>query len=248
VEAAEALGETQDADRWRARAEQLQDAIDANLYADGAYQGANGAIVWPVCIHPFDDERLAPSHYDAMWEALQPTLAQPEAGPDGKTRGLYEVKRVISLAKATRGDPVWDARVQEALRWIATEHAQPDTRVMGEEWLLEDGEVVSTVAQPHVWEQILFYLAALEAYPPAGVDVEGVRDCDGVLGRLTAASDDEPAAAANDGSSGDDAAGAAPGGGADLAATGGGTAALALALVGAVAAMRRRRHESGPVE
>lgn len=32
---------------------------------------------------------------------------------------------------------------------------------------MRDGRVLSVVAQPHVWEQALFYLAALQAYGSA---------------------------------------------------------------------------------
>ena len=51
-----------------------------------------------------------------------------------------------------------------------------DTHVMGEFWRIfgegDDREVRSIQGQPHVWEQVLFYLAALEAYPPDDLEFE----------------------------------------------------------------------------
>jgi len=54
------------------------------------------------------------------------------------------------------------------VNWIADHHARSNsTHVMGEAWVREtyaDGEVDSAVSQPHVWEQLLFYLTSLIAY------------------------------------------------------------------------------------
>lgn len=242
VRAAEALGEDADAARWADRRDALGAAIDTNLATDGVYGGGNGVVVWPVCLHPFDDPRFAERHYDAVWDRLAPTFRQPGDGADGRIRGLYESKGLLALAKATRDLPGWNDRVRAGLRWVATEHAEPDTRVMGEEWLLRDGDIVSGVSQPHVWEQVLFYLAALEAWPPAEVDVAGVRDCDGAIGRLQAAATDGPApeSAQQPTDAPTDATDVPPGPPTPaLPATGGGAAVivLAMALLGA----RRQR-------
>ena len=47
---------------------------------------------------------------------------------------------------------------------------------MGEFWRIfgegDDREVRSIQGQPHAWEQVLFYLAALEAYPPDGLEFD----------------------------------------------------------------------------
>lgn len=242
VKAAEAFGESEDADRWAARRDELGQAIDDQLYSDGVYGGGNGVIVWPVCLREYDDPRFADAHYDAVWERLTATFAQPEAGTDGRIRGLYESKGLLALAKATRDLPGWNERVRSGLRWVASEHAEPDTRVMGEEWMYRDGDVVSGVSQPHVWEQVLFYLAALEAWPPAQVDVTDTRDCDGVIERLRSsgepmpapAPDPDPDGVADDADPGADA-------GTPTPATGGGSAALlGVGLVGLAWRMRRR--------
>lgn len=240
VKAARALGEDADAQAWAARRDELGAAIDEHLAEDGVYAGGNGVIVWPVCLHDFDDPRFADAHYDAVWQRLAPSFEQPAAGADGRIRGLYESKGLLALAKATRGLPGWDERVRDALRWVATEHAEHDTHVMGEEWLYEDGDVVSGVSQPHVWEQVLFYLAAVEAWPPDEVDVEAVRDCEGAIGRLQAAGSVDLAGSADrDANPGP----ATPrdGGDRSLPATGGGAAAAVglLALAGSVGMTRR---------
>ncbi|MBW3561594.1 MAG: hypothetical protein KY437_03775 [Actinobacteria bacterium] len=181
VKAAEVLGETADAERWTSRREELRTAIEGELYTDGSYGGGNGVIVWPVCFHPYDHERFEPSQYDAIWGRLAPTFEEPQ--PGDPQAGLYESKGLIALVKAQRDDPVRLAQVRRGLTWIAEHHAEPGTHIMGEEWLTEDGEVVSTVSQPHVWEQILFYLASLEAWPPAEL-ADAPTDCADVIGRL----------------------------------------------------------------
>ena len=49
--------------------------------------------------------------------------------------------------------------------------------------MVDDCDVVPINAQLHTWEQTLFYLAALEAYPPAdiAVRVEQFADCGGAI-------------------------------------------------------------------
>jgi hypothetical protein len=56
-------------------------------------------------------------------------------------------------------------RVKRGLRWIAQIQAGwQKTGILGEAWYVRDGRVISVVSQPHVWEQVLFYLAAVKAY------------------------------------------------------------------------------------
>ncbi len=254
VQAARALGHDADAERWQARAAELRDAIEANLYADGSYGNGNGVIVWPVCFHPLDDPRFADGQYAAIWDRIGPTFDEPAAG--ARTRGLYESKGLIALAKAARDRQPWRDRLERGLHWIATQHAQPGTHIMGEEWLVENGEVVSTVSQPHVWEQVLFYLAALETYPPAGVTPRP--GCGGVAAAIRGESAGRAApvtarpGTTSQGSAGD----ARPTTPADatarlLPATGGGArttlagALLTLGGLGVASRARRRRRMTG---
>jgi len=113
----------------------------------------------PVCLKPLDNPKMQ-QQYEAMWQDnVEPTV-------DGeKTTGQYESKTLIGLAKAWKGTEKMD-RVKRGLKWVADKHATPDTHVMGEAWLRWDGEVITQVSQPHAWEQVLFYMAALETYPP----------------------------------------------------------------------------------
>jgi hypothetical protein len=184
----------------------------------GAY-GTAGAgfpmaeVVWPVGFTPYTDpetdELVEPgaeptvdnpyehpriqSHLDAVYESIAPAFDAP--APEGADTGQYEVKGLISLVKARReesgtGDVAGSQRdIFEGLDWIATEHATPDTHVMGEAWKVFEGadgepEVRSIVSQPHAWEQILVYMCALEAFPPE--DVADAADGDGVGGVVAA--------------------------------------------------------------
>ncbi len=49
-------------------------------------------------------------------------------------------------------------------RFEEVQAAAQETGILGETWQVRDGRIASIVSQPHVWEQVLFYLAALEAY------------------------------------------------------------------------------------
>lgn len=85
-------------------------------------------------------------------------------------RGQYEAKALLGLAHAYRalGDDAGLERVRGGLRWIADVQAgYQETGILGEAWYLRHGRVASVVAQPHVWAQALFYLAAIESYGSA---------------------------------------------------------------------------------
>ncbi|MFC4359146.1 hypothetical protein ACFO0N_14460 [Halobium salinum] len=194
VRAARALGEEEDVTRFGRRRDELAAAIETHLWSpgDGAYSrtgsllhrlfdhprvpevvralpilpGTRGVptLSWPADYADADDPRMA-RHLDHVWETVAPSFAEPAAGR--RRFGMYESKALVALAKAWRDDPERMARVCEGVRWIAHEHATSDTHVLGEGWLLEDGDVVSVVSQPHTFTGLLFYYAALEAFPPA---------------------------------------------------------------------------------
>jgi hypothetical protein len=193
VRAARVLGEDGDARRFRRRRDELAAAIETHLWnpVDGAYSrtgsllhrlldhphvpdvvsalpilpGTRGVptLAWPAAYADADDSRMA-RHLESVYDAVAPSFAEPAAGE--RQFGMYESKALVALAKAWRDDPARLERVREGVRWIAHEHATPDTGVLGEGWLLEDGEVVSVVSQPHTFTGLLFYYAALEAFPP----------------------------------------------------------------------------------
>jgi hypothetical protein len=118
-----------------------------------------------------DEERFS-KHLDYVWKDMADTFRNES------DRGLYESKGLLALAKHEKGEPRMED-VRKGLHWVATEHATNDTQVMGEVWIQEDDDIKSAVSQPHTWEQILFYMAALETWTPDDVDAEA--GCGGAL-------------------------------------------------------------------
>jgi hypothetical protein len=207
VTAAEALGKDEQAAVYRGRRSELADAVERLLYAEadpsenrpGFYGKKKGfpmaPLAWPICWDDYDTHRMR-NHLHAVWQQISTSFAEPAAGEKGS--GLYEAKGLVPLAQATRNSPVsapdldgevTGADVKAGIDWIANRHATPDTHIMGEIWIrreTEDGpEVKTTISQPHIWEQILFYLAALEAYPPSDdYDLALEESCGGVIDQL----------------------------------------------------------------
>lgn len=196
AEAASVVGREGDQHRYEARRDELAAAIDDHLWDErqGAYsRGARVArlrewpvldrlfdalplapgavaepsVAWPIGFRPLADDRME-RHIESMWADIEPTFDEPAAGDH--EFGLYDTKSLLALAKAWRGDEDKMERVRDGLRWVAHEHATDDTRVMGEIWRVVDDEVITAISQPHAWTQVLFYYAALEAWPPADVD------------------------------------------------------------------------------
>jgi hypothetical protein len=202
VRAANELGNSEAAARYGARKQELGGAIDAETYDEDAggytkdpdvprpggipvapFPGVYAPVAWPVCFKSFDDDRMR-THLETLWEGVAPTFEQPKDGADGEFGG-YELKALVALAKAWKDDDEKLARVREGIDWVAHEHARA-SGIIGEFWMVDDGEVVSINAQPHTWEQTLFYLAALEAYPPADIAARADRfaDCGGAIEAL----------------------------------------------------------------
>jgi hypothetical protein len=136
---------------------------------------------WPVCFKSYDHPRME-GHFGSIWDGIAPSFAEPAAGK--RRSGLYESKGLIALGKAWTGQSDKMAQVRDGLQWVAEEHATPDTHVMGETWMLRDGEVVTGFGQPHAWEQVLFHLASLEAYPPGSLGGAPPATCGVALGAL----------------------------------------------------------------
>jgi len=201
--AARELGHETEADRYERRRGELLEAIHTHLWEPdiGAYCESNQqyarlrslpwvrrltrslplapstradpAVVWPVALDPLDGDRMG-RHADRLWIELARSLAEPGTGE--RKAGLYETHGLIALAHVWRAQaPELLDRVRRGVRWVAHEHATPDTNVMGEVWLNRDGRLVTTVSQPHTWAQVLFYYAALEAFPPADLGGDATR-------------------------------------------------------------------------
>lgn len=121
-------------------------------------------VAMPSFLRPVDNPKME-AHLQSMWDHVSPTFQNE------RDYGQYEAKSLIGLGIAARESedpPVGLNAVREGVTWIADEHARSNsTFVMGEAWVREtyaDGEVDSAVSQPHVWEQLLFYVSALIAY------------------------------------------------------------------------------------
>lgn len=168
ADAATVLGRDEDAARYRARAGELAAGIDRVYRVDGGAWtgdfGDAGWALWPVRVKPdYGDPRMR-AQAALAWERVAASFEAPE-GP--RQRGQYEVKALHGLARWSNavGDPAMAVNVKRGLRWIAEKQiAWQETGIMGEAWYVRDGEVISVVSQPHVWEQVLVYLASLDAY------------------------------------------------------------------------------------
>ena len=198
--AARVLGHDAAAARYDERRHELGRAIDGVLYdAEAGCYGCDrngfpyGETTWPLGFtpytdpktgalcdrpqvdNPFDHPRIQ-AHLTRDGETIPKLLAEPEAGETDD--GGYDSKALIPLAKARRdeAEPRSLSRVRAAIRWVGTRHATEDTHVMGEFWRIfgegDDREVESIQGQPHIWEQVLYYLAILEAYPPEDLEFE----------------------------------------------------------------------------
>lgn len=164
--AAERVGDAAGVESYRARRLELERAIDEGYREPGgawtADFGVGGWALWPVKVRPYADPRSR-AQAELAWEGVRPSFEAPD-GP--RTRGQYEAKALHGLAHYHRAvDPDGMGRVKRGLRWIAGVQAgYQRTGILGEIWYARDGEVRSVLSQPHVWEQVLFYLAAIEAY------------------------------------------------------------------------------------
>lgn len=192
LEAARVLGAVEDAARYRRRRDELQAAIDTHLWnpETEAYDsgkslldrvlehhrvpdifralpilpgtGGNTTLAWPAEFATADHPRMR-GHLDHVWAVVEPSFAEPDAGE--RRFGMYESKALVALATGWRDDPTRMARVRDGVRWIAHNHATPDTHVLGEAWIRDEGQLLTAVSQPHTFTQLLFYYASVLAFP-----------------------------------------------------------------------------------
>jgi len=212
TKAAEAYGADAAAERYRERRIELGAAIDDQLWdeTEGAYSGgspdmelchtavlrsdlvagfplvpgatANASLYWPIGFESSVEGRME-RHLEGIWRSVSPSFEEPARGR--QFAGLYETKSLLTLARAWRGTDRMN-KVREGIRWVATQHATSDTQVMGEFWLRDGEEILTSVSQPHVWSQLLCYYASLEAFPPGGLDE--LEDDESVIEHLRAQS------------------------------------------------------------
>lgn len=153
------------AQRWEARRDELAAAIDANFFDEECtcYTRdfeTGGTLLWPVRFLDYGSAR-ADAQADTNFQGVAPAFS----GEDG--RGQYEAKALLGNVHAWAGRPAKIALIKDGLQWLATVPTTTGTGILGEAWMRfppPDGPVTTMVSQPHAWQQVLFYLAALKAY------------------------------------------------------------------------------------
>jgi hypothetical protein len=181
--AARLLERRQEAAAWEARACELRAATERLLYDAEARRfvshpgatfdpaaaptGQTAWMVWPMQVFPWDDRRVA-EQLAADLDLIHPRITLEAPG------GSYFMKNTVSLGLARGSDPALGPRIAAQRDLLARAHATPDTHHFGEVMLAVDtteGRVASQrVANPHLWEGILFYLTAMALEAPDAFD------------------------------------------------------------------------------
>jgi PGF-CTERM protein len=184
----------EDALAYAERRDELRAAMDKYYWNETRGSYGSGRAAFPAFVRPFDDERMQ-RQLQNMWEKINKTFSGV------KDQGQYEAKNLIGLgvaARVTDDPPVSREKLQTGVEWLASQAARAETtHILGEAWVREtyaDNEVDSAVSQPHIWQQILNYKAALLAYgneSVGGMDRIGHeaytewRNHDAALGEMT---------------------------------------------------------------
>lgn len=168
AKAASEIGPQEAANRaaWRARRNELGDAIDMTFFNSQCkcytrnYE-IGGALLWPV---RFLDDRAARAESQAAvnWKHFRRVF-------DGEAkRGRLEPRSLLGNFHEWSNSAKRVRRIRRALAWIARVATTNETGLLGEEWMKyppgKKARVTTMVSQPHVWNQAMFYLAALRAY------------------------------------------------------------------------------------
>jgi hypothetical protein len=177
--AARLLGETEAAERWERRAAEVRQGIVTHLFDEEAQRfvkevggtaspdrsgptGTTGWLVWPARVLPFDDPRVR-SQLESDLSFIAPQIRLETDG------GQYFMKNTISFALTLGREPEHRAQLEQLRDRIAVEHATA-TGHFGECMRTvdgPDGPVASQrVANPHLWEGVLFYLTAMAMEDP----------------------------------------------------------------------------------
>ncbi|MDP9066947.1 MAG: hypothetical protein M3N53_01185 [Actinomycetota bacterium] len=168
VKAARALGTDTaktNAEKWAARRDELRAAIEQNFFDKECscytrdYE-VGGTLLWPVGLETYGSKR-SDAQADINWRRMTAAFA-------GKAeRGWRESRGLLGNAYAWQGEPRKLRRVKRGLRWVAEVPTTDETGILGEAWMRypkPTSKIVTMVSQPHVWNQAMFYLAAVKAY------------------------------------------------------------------------------------
>lgn len=150
--------------KWRARRDELADAIVANFFdadCDCYTQDyeVGGALLWPVGFEPYGSARS-----DAQAAVNYRHMTRVLGGKE--TVGRMESKMLLGNAYAWAGSSDI-AKVKRGLEWVAKVPTTDRTGLLGEAWMVfpvEGGRVTTMVSQPHAPSHAMFYLAALKTY------------------------------------------------------------------------------------
>lgn len=151
--------------KWEARRDELGEAIERNFYVPacdcytGEYQ-TGGTLLWPVGFLKDDPSRAA-SQAEINFRHIRRAMS----GKD--TFGGMESRALVGNAYVWSSDPQESKKLRRALEWIAAILTTDGTRILGGAWSTypdEKGPITTMLSQPHVWNQAMFYLAALKTY------------------------------------------------------------------------------------
>ncbi len=168
VKAARVLGtETAktNAQKWAARRDELRTAIKQNFFDEecSCYtrdHEVGGTLLWPVGLESYGSE-VSDAQAQINWRGIAPAIA------GNAERGRREPRALLGNAFAWQGQPRKLALVKRGLRWVAEAQTTDETGVLGEAWMRyprPESKIVTMLSQPHVWNQAMFYLAAVKAY------------------------------------------------------------------------------------
>jgi GH15 family glucan-1,4-alpha-glucosidase len=152
------------AEKWAQRRDELKAAIDAN-YLDQECKcytqdyETGGVNLWPVGLQPYGSA-IANAQADVNWRHMARVLAGRER------QGRLEARMLVGNAYAWARQPKKQLRVEAGLGWLADLATTTSTGLLGEAWRRDRsaGRVTALAAQPNVWHQAMFYLAAAKAY------------------------------------------------------------------------------------
>lgn len=186
--AALVLGEGAWARRWMGRACELRAVIDSRMYdaeamrfvsrpdtsapPDRAPIGQTAWMMWPFRVFSWDDPRL-PEQIDNDLAFIGTPIRLENDG------GAYFMKSTASIGLVEGSVADTRSVLLDYVQRIAEEHATTDTGIFGEAMVVrpdEDGvRAQQAVANPHLWEGILFYLSAMALDAPERFDLQESR-------------------------------------------------------------------------
>ena len=182
IEAGTEMGESEERlNRWRARLEELREAIIREFWDEerGTFrQGGFGAVyaLFPEPFFPEGDPRNE-SHARALWEDLEPHVKKEVEW------GAYSWMNLIALIPLWKDDPAKRPLLEEALRVMLTELPTRDTHHYGEGYAIVDTgqgrEFENHVAMPHLGAHAQNFIAAMLFYGPAQPEEDGESDEEG---------------------------------------------------------------------